>query len=104
RIGLAASLLHDPPVVVLDEPTHGLDPLQVAAFREFVRELAPGRTIIFSSHILAEVVSICGRLLIVGQGKLLADAPLAQLRASADARGASLEDAVLEIVRPGTQS
>jgi len=52
RIGLAAALVHDPDVLLLDEPTHGLDPLQVVAFRRFLRRLAPGRAILFSSHIL----------------------------------------------------
>src|SRR6185436_3883819 len=51
RIGLGAALIHDPRVIALDEPTHGLDPLQMAAFREFLARLAPGRAILFSSHI-----------------------------------------------------
>ncbi len=98
RIGLAAALLHDPKVILLDEPTHGLDPLQVVAFRDFIQELRPGRAILFSSHILAEVMAICERLLIINHGKLLADATVAELRAEAERDDCTLEQAVLKIV------
>ncbi len=101
RIGLAASLLHDPQVILLDEPTHGLDPLQVAAFRDFIRELRPNRAILFSSHILAEVMATCERLLIINLGRLLADTTVTELRTIADEKNISLEEAVLEIVRKG---
>lgn len=99
RVGLAASLLHDPPVIILDEPTHGLDPLQVVAFREFLHSLREGRTILFSSHVLSEVTSIVERLLIINRGSLLADTPLQALRDQARERGVDLEVAVLDIVR-----
>ncbi|QDU66639.1 ABC transporter ATP-binding protein [Engelhardtia mirabilis] len=98
RIGLAASLIHDPRVLLLDEPTHGLDPLQVVAFRDFIHELAPGRAILFSSHILSEVAAICERILVINRGRLLADAKLDDLRAQAAERGIDLERLVLEIV------
>jgi len=99
RIGVGSALLHNPPVILLDEPTHGLDPLQVVAFREFLQSLSEGRAILFSSHILAEVVAISERLLIINGGKLLADSSLVELKAGADSRGIELEQAVLEIVR-----
>ena len=99
RIGVGASLLHNPPVILLDEPTHGLDPLQVVAFLEFIQSLAEGRAILFSSHILSEVVAISQRLLIINHGRLLADSPLDRLRARAREGGQELEDAVLDIVR-----
>ena len=99
RIGVGSALLHNPPVILLDEPTHGLDPLQVVAFREFLQSLSEGRAILFSSHILAEVVAISERLLVINDGKLLADSSLDQLRERADSRGIELEQAVLEIVR-----
>jgi ABC-2 type transport system ATP-binding protein len=99
RIGVAASLIHDPPVIVLDEPTHGLDPLQVVAFRNFIQGLRKNRAILFSSHILSEVVSISERLLIIQQGRLLADVRVEELRRQAASRGEDLEHAVLEIVR-----
>ncbi len=95
RIGLAAALIHDPPVLVLDEPTHGLDPLQVVAFRDFVRALAPGRAILFSSHIVAEVVEISDRVLSIRDGRLVADETIASVRKRAAAAGESLEQALL---------
>jgi ABC-2 type transport system ATP-binding protein len=98
RIGLAAALLHDPVVILLDEPTHGLDPLQVVAFREFIQALAPGRAILFSSHVLAEVAAICQRLLILHHGRLIADRQVAELEAEAKARGTNLERVVLDLV------
>jgi ABC-2 type transport system ATP-binding protein len=101
RIGVAAALLHNPQVILLDEPTHGLDPLQVVAFLEFVKSLSEGRAILFSSHILSEVVAISERILIINHGKLLADAPVENLRARAQAAGKGLEEAVLDVVRTG---
>ncbi|MFH0947152.1 MAG: ATP-binding cassette domain-containing protein [Planctomycetota bacterium] len=101
RIGLGASLLHDPSVILLDEPTHGLDPLQVVAFREFIEELREGRSILFSSHILAEVNAISDRLLIIHRGRLLADTAVEELRARSLKAGQELEQCVLEIVRSG---
>jgi ABC-2 type transport system ATP-binding protein len=99
RIGVGAALLHNPPVILLDEPTHGLDPLQVVAFLEFIESLSEGRAILFSSHILSEVTAISRRLLIINHGNLLADSPLDELKERAKADGAVLEDTVLDIVR-----
>ena len=99
RIGVAAALLHDPKVILLDEPTHGLDPLQVVAFREFITGLRQGRAILFSSHILAEVNSISERLLIINHGRLLADTSVSDLEAKAKKAGQRLEESVLDIVR-----
>ena len=101
RVGVAAALIHDPRVILLDEPTHGLDPLQVVAFRDFIRELAEGRAILFSSHNLSEVASISERLLIINRGQLLADASLEEMQQRADAHGHDLEREVLDIVRSG---
>lgn len=99
RIGVSAALLHNPPVILLDEPTHGLDPLQVVAFREFILGLREERAILFSSHILAEVTAISERLLIINQGHLLCDSSLEDLQRNAGAKGQNLEQAVLNIVR-----
>jgi len=104
RIGVGSALLHNPPVILLDEPTHGLDPLQVVAFREFLQGLSEGRAILFSSHILAEVVAISERLLIINGGKLLCDASLTELEQRAQADGVELERAVLEIVRSDSKT
>ncbi len=101
RIGLAAALVHDPQVILLDEPTHGLDPLQVVAFREFLRGLRHGRAILFSSHILGEVAAICERVLVIQGGVLLADAKVSALEARARSEGVDLERVVLDIVRAG---
>lgn len=98
RVGLAGALIHDPPVILLDEPTHGLDPLQVVAFREFLHSLRQGRAILFSSHILSEVAAICERVLIIHQGSLIADANCNELLERAENEGADLEQVVLNIV------
>jgi len=97
RIGLASALLHDPRVILLDEPTHGLDPLQVAAFLDFVRQLAPERAILFSSHVLSEVVAVSSRLLVIHHGRLLIDQAVDALRESAPA--GDLEAHLLDVVR-----
>jgi ABC-2 type transport system ATP-binding protein len=72
RVGLADAIVHDPEIVILDEPTIGLDPMQVREVREIIRELGRDRTVLLSSHILSEVEKVCGRLLIMHRGKLAA--------------------------------
>jgi ABC-2 type transport system ATP-binding protein len=73
RVGLASALLHNPPVLVLDEPTNGLDPTQVHETRSLVRELATDRTVLLSSHILPEVEKLCDRVIIIAGGVVKAD-------------------------------
>jgi ABC-2 type transport system ATP-binding protein len=73
RVGLAQALIHEPPVLILDEPMSGLDPNQAAEIRELIREIGRERTIILSTHNLAEVRLTCGRVLIISQGQLVAD-------------------------------
>ncbi|NIK73679.1 ABC-2 type transport system ATP-binding protein [Thermonema lapsum] len=80
RVGLAQALMHDPPVLILDEPTSGLDPNQITEIRQVIKEAATNKTIIFSTHILQEVEMLCDRVLIINRGRLVADAPIAQLR------------------------
>jgi ABC-2 type transport system ATP-binding protein len=99
RIGLAGALLHDPRVLLLDEPTHGLDPLQVVAFREFLHEIAPGRAVLFSSHILAEVAAISSRVLVVQRGALVLEGGVAQLREEARQAGTDLEGWIVRAIR-----
>lgn len=71
RVGLADAIVHEPQIVILDEPTIGLDPTQVRQVRELIRELGRERTVMLSSHILSEVEKICGRVLIIHRGKLV---------------------------------
>lgn len=80
RVGLAEVLLHDPPVLVLDEPTLGLDPAQIRAMRELIRSLQEAHTVILSSHILAEVEQTCNHLIIVASGRIVAQGAPAELR------------------------
>lgn len=79
RVGLAAALIHDPEVLILDEPTTGLDPNQIMEIREVIRNLGKTRTVLFSSHILQEVEAICDRVIIINKGKLVADDSLDNL-------------------------
>ncbi|MFM7302521.1 MAG: ABC transporter ATP-binding protein [Alphaproteobacteria bacterium] len=81
RVGLAQALLHDPPVLVLDEPTDGLDPNQKHEVRELIRRMAPEKAIVISTHILEEVDAVCTRAIIIARGKVLADATPKQLEA-----------------------
>ncbi len=80
RVGLAQALIHDPQVLILDEPTTGLDPNQIVEIRELIRRIAREKTIILSSHILAEVEATCDRILIINKGRIVADGTAEQLR------------------------
>lgn len=73
RVGLAQALLHRPEVLILDEPTIGLDPSQVVEIREVIREIGKDRTVLFSTHILSEAQQICDRVLIINRGKIVAE-------------------------------
>lgn len=73
RVGLAQAILHDPPVLILDEPTDGLDPNQKHQVRSLIKDMAPDKVIIVSTHILEEVEAVCTRAVIIGNGRLLAD-------------------------------
>jgi len=88
RVGLAATLLGDPRIVILDEPSVGLDPGQTLAFRELVRELGETKLVLFSSHLLAEVESVCSELLVIAHGRVVVHEPLARFRARAAADAA----------------
>ncbi len=85
RVGLAQAILHQPKLLILDEPTIGLDPTQIVEIRHLIRRLAPQSTILFSSHILSEVEAVCDRVIIIINGEVKADARLADLSATADA-------------------
>ncbi len=80
RVGLAAAILHSPGVLVLDEPTVGLDPKQIIAIRELIRELGRKRTLLISTHILPEVEQLCNRVVIIDRGRLVAEGTPQELR------------------------
>ncbi len=73
RVGLADALIHDPQILILDEPTIGLDPHQVRQLRQLIRDLAQNRTVIFSSHILSEVEALCSKVVILNQGEKIVE-------------------------------
>jgi ABC-2 type transport system ATP-binding protein len=85
RVGLAQAILHKPQLLILDEPTVGLDPTQIIEMRHLIRRLARNSTILFSSHILSEVEAVCDRVIIIMNGQVKADARLAELSATSDA-------------------
>ena len=88
RVGLAQALLHDPDVLILDEPTDGLDPNQKHEVRKLIREISPTKAIIISTHILEEVEAVCTRALVIAQGRVIADDTPAGLVARSPRHGA----------------
>lgn len=79
RVGLAAAIIHNPEVLILDEPTTGLDPNQIIEIRQLIQELGRDKTVLFSSHILPEVEAICSRVIIIHKGNLMTNQPIAEL-------------------------
>jgi len=90
RVGLATALLHNPEVLILDEPTTGLDPNQLAEIRELIKTIGKDKTVFLSTHIMQEVEAICDRVIIIRQGEIVADNPLQQIFSDAN-------DQVIEI-------
>jgi ABC-2 type transport system ATP-binding protein len=84
RVGLAAAMLHDPEVLILDEPTTGLDPNQIFEIRSLIKQLGKEKTILFSSHILQEVEAICDRVIIIHKGNIVANESIDSLRSLKD--------------------
>ena len=80
RVGIAAAILHNPEVLILDEPTTGLDPNQLQEIRELIRELGKEKTILFSTHIMQEVEAVCDRVIIIKKGELLLDKSMKDLK------------------------
>ncbi len=80
RVGLAQAMLHDPQVLILDEPTSGLDPNQIVEIRQLIKDLGREKTVILSTHILAEVEAICRRAIIIHRGRLVADGSIEELK------------------------
>ena len=81
RVGIAQALIHEPKVLILDEPTTGLDPNQILEIRKLIREVATNKTVIFSTHIMQEVQALCDRVILINKGKIVADDMLTSLMA-----------------------
>jgi ABC-2 type transport system ATP-binding protein len=79
RVGLAQALLHDPSVLILDEPTTGLDPNQIIEIRKLIKETSRNKTVIFSTHIMQEVQALCDRVIVINKGEIVADNSLSKL-------------------------
>ena len=75
RIGLAQALIHEPAVVILDEPSNGLDPQQMQSMRQLIKEVSRTQSVLFSTHLLSEAKATCNRIAIIHDGKLVADRP-----------------------------
>jgi ABC-2 type transport system ATP-binding protein len=107
RVGLAQAIIHDPRVLILDEPTDGLDPNQKHEVRSLISEMAADKIIIISTHILEEVHAVCDRAIIIAQGRILADETPAGLEARSPRHNAvtlRLGDTAIDVVRPALES
>ena len=82
RVGLAQALIHNPSILILDEPTTGLDPNQLEEIRRLIREISTEKTVMISSHIMQEIEAICSRVLIINKGKIVADGGITEIRAA----------------------
>ncbi len=82
RVGIAQAILHDPKILILDEPTSGLDPNQIVEIRGLIKELGKEKTLIISSHILQEVQAVCSRIIIINEGKIVADGSTEELQSA----------------------
>ncbi len=100
RVGLAQAMIHDPEILILDEPTTGLDPNQIVEIRNLIREIGKEKTVILSTHILPEVEATCDRILIINKGRIVADGTAENLRRQAEGQEVlkvRIEDASLEL-------
>lgn len=80
RVGLAQAIIHDPKILILDEPTTGLDPNQLTDIRELIKNLGKDKTVVLSTHIMQEVEALCDQVVIINKGKIVADSSLAELK------------------------
>jgi ABC-2 type transport system ATP-binding protein len=95
RVGLADAMIHDPPILILDEPTVGLDPVQIRETLALIKELGEKRTILLSTHILSEIEVVCQRVIVIHRGRVSSDRPLREL--------ASLDEILVEVHGPTEQ-
>ena len=101
RVGLAQAMIHDPEILILDEPTTGLDPNQIVEIRKLIREIGKEKTVILSTHILSEVEATCDRILIINKGRIVADGTAETLRKQAKGQElliARIEDGAVEAI------
>ena len=82
RVGLAAALIHDPKILVLDEPTTGLDPNQLGDIRKLIKDIGANKTVLFSTHVLNEVEKICDRVIVINKGNIIEDKPIKYFHAN----------------------
>src|SRR5262249_24201300 len=99
RVGLAQALIHDPEVLILDEPTNALDPGQIREMLAFIRSMGAKRTIVLSTHILSQVLSACQKVVIINEGRIVLEAPLGDLT-----RDRTLEDVYTQAISGGAES
>lgn len=92
RVGLAQAILHQPELLILDEPTNGLDPNQIVEIRNVIKEIGKEKTVILSTHIMQEVEALCTRVVLIHQGKIIQDSPIAEFKD----KYSSLEEAFQE--------
>ena len=107
RVGLAQAMIHDPQILILDEPTTGLDPNQIVEIRELIRDLGKEKTVILSTHILPEVEATCDRILIINKGKIVADGTSETLRKQAQGQEilhARIEDGDTNLIYEALQT
>jgi len=97
RVGLAQALIHNPSVLILDEPTTGLDPNQLEEIRALIRQISREKTVLFSSHIMQEVEAICNRVIIINRGKIVTDGPVELVRSG---QLASRQQVLVELSSP----
>jgi len=100
RVGMAQALLHDPDVLILDEPTSGLDPNQVRGVRELIRSLGETKTVLLSTHILQEVHAVCGRVVLINDGRLVFDGLTSEL----GSEGSAMEQKFHELTGAATSA
>lgn len=80
RVGLAQAILHSPDLLILDEPTNGLDPNQIIEIRNLIKEIGKAKTVIFSTHIMQEVEALCSRVILIHEGKIIQDCPIEEFK------------------------
>ena len=89
RVGLAQAILHEPDLLILDEPTNGLDPNQIVEIRNLIKEIGKEKTVILSTHIMQEVEALCSRVILIHQGNIIQDSPISEFKGKFE----SLEEA-----------